>query len=266
MMTSINFPKQKTNEWRCFIIISKYYNAVDHDIWNETSGQYCWFHYNHMKKDDVMIPNNNVNIYYDYPLNGPYIFNYEAPNNEFFTCKNIIDIIAKQYYDIYQEEEQTAPDEEHNFIIRCSKCFTEKILNGVSNIITDKNQLENYEETTCSICLENYNNLKCSHTCPCGHIYHKNCIDEWFKNNDTCPLCRNNISKYLKCDDCDGITEYKFVGKVLPLDLRIKRGGFVNRNKTNGKYGIWGHDIEDLAIERINYDENKNLITLFIGS
>lgn len=49
----------------------------------------------------------------------------------------------------------------------------------------------------CSICLSKLSILAISsksHTLSCNHTYHKNCIDEWFKNNSTCPLCRTNIT------------------------------------------------------------------------
>jgi SUMO ligase MMS21 Smc5/6 complex component len=28
----------------------------------------------------------------------------------------------------------------------------------------------------------------------CNHIYHNNCIEEWLKKNNTCPICRTIIS------------------------------------------------------------------------
>jgi len=37
--------------------------------------------------------------------------------------------------------------------------------------------------------------------------------------------------------------------KTIPVD---ERGDELNRNKTNGKYGIWGHDITDLDLDSIN--------------
>ena len=57
-----------------------------------------------------------------------------------------------------------------------------------------------------------------------------------------------------------------FVGKILPIELRIKKGGLRNRHRTNGIYGIWGHDFEDLVLEVIEYNIAENLITMFIGS
>ncbi len=45
-----------------------------------------------------------------------------------------------------------------------------------------------------------------------------------------------------------------------------KWNGMMNRALTNGKYGIWGHILGDLVIQRITYIPSKNQIALGIGS
>ncbi|XP_073239069.1 E3 ubiquitin-protein ligase TRAIP-like [Porites lutea] len=48
----------------------------------------------------------------------------------------------------------------------------------------------------CSICTETIqDNAAC---CPCGHVYHLQCIDRWITEcSRTCPTCRKNTSKAL---------------------------------------------------------------------
>lgn len=43
----------------------------------------------------------------------------------------------------------------------------------------------------CSICLDNC--LEDLKKLSCGHLYHKNCIDSWNKNNG-CPMCRQSYN------------------------------------------------------------------------
>lgn len=43
-------------------------------------------------------------------------------------------------------------------------------------------------------------------------------------------------------------------------------GMSLNRTRTNGKHGIWGHYIEDLWLEGIMYNPARKLVTLAIGS
>jgi len=45
---------------------------------------------------------------------------------------------------------------------------------------------------SCSICLEA--DRECFETLPCGHAFHVVCINKWFKNINTCPLCRTTIN------------------------------------------------------------------------
>lgn len=54
--------------------------------------------------------------------------------------------------------------------------------------------------------------------------------------------------------------------KTIPLE---EREGLINRNQTNGKYGIWGHDIEDLDLSAIIVHITNNstpLLELYIES
>jgi len=42
--------------------------------------------------------------------------------------------------------------------------------------------------------------------------------------------------------------------------------GLLNRNTSNGPYGIWGHDMGDLFFEAIYVDTEQKIVTFSIGS
>lgn len=42
--------------------------------------------------------------------------------------------------------------------------------------------------------------------------------------------------------------------KTIPVE---KREGLINRNETNGKYGIWGHDLSDLDLSSVEVYQNS---------
>lgn len=57
------------------------------------------------------------------------------------------------------------------------------------------------------MCLKHYNTIKSKDTCSicleplhavmkldCGHFFHKACITRWGQTNETCPLCRVDMS------------------------------------------------------------------------
>lgn len=57
------------------------------------------------------------------------------------------------------------------------------------------NSIENVSNSIqiCSICLEEYKvgeDIGWSRNSECHHAFHKDCIIEWLKSNDDCPICR----------------------------------------------------------------------------
>lgn len=44
----------------------------------------------------------------------------------------------------------------------------------------------------CSICMTEIN-LNDNFKTVCRHTFHHSCLDEWRKNNQTCPLCRQEL-------------------------------------------------------------------------
>ena len=57
------------------------------------------------------------------------------------------------------------------------------------SFLVKKTTLEN-----CAICLESINKkedmMKLHAQKKISHVFHRACIDEWFKAHDTCPICR----------------------------------------------------------------------------
>ena len=168
-----------------------------------------------------------------------------------FTLKELLNSIKILYEFIYEEEERTSTPQIYNLKKSCSSCG---FLNDLSNYVDEIKKDEKIDE--CSICYDNY--LEDIDACKlkCKHVFHNNCIKKWIENSKTCPICRFNI---FMCNRCEGkgIVYYEFTGVVIPLE---NRGNLLNRNMTNGIFGIYGHDLEDLLISDIFYDKiNKRL-------
>ena len=60
------------------------------------------------------------------------------------------------------------------------------------SIIKDVEKLD-ADKKKCIICLEEYVNGDNSIALPCIHIFHANCIKTWLKDNNSCPICKNEI-------------------------------------------------------------------------
>ena len=65
---------------------------------------------------------------------------------------------------------------------------------------------------------------------------------------------------------CEG---YQEIYNLERDSSKIKEGtipGMLNRNRTDGCFGIWGHDIDDLVLEDVTFYEEGKFITFIIGS
>ncbi|XP_010533312.1 PREDICTED: E3 ubiquitin-protein ligase ATL41-like [Tarenaya hassleriana] len=52
------------------------------------------------------------------------------------------------------------------------------------------------ESETCSICLQDFlgsSGKNLTHM-PCSHVFHSDCVFEWLRKQNSCPLCRREIS------------------------------------------------------------------------
>lgn len=203
--------------------------------------------------DTVIIPDGKINLEISYPLIRPKNINLKSKNG--FTLRKLLDLVKKEYIKVYQEEEETASKILYHLQKPCDNCID---LTEVVNI-----EEKDYEENeNCSICLTTMNNEKVINL-NCSHIFHTNCINKWIKaNNNSCPMCRSSV---WTCKDCNNtkIINFDYEGSVIPIDYR---GNFLNRNPTDGVYGIYGYDLEDLYIYKLYYNREKKRLHLTITS
>ena len=70
----------------------------------------------------------------------------------------------------------------------------EQILNELPETeIEDVNKLDP-EKKNCIICLEDFKNGDKATFLPCIHIFHTNCIKNWLKTQNTCPICKSKLT------------------------------------------------------------------------
>ena len=72
---------------------------------------------------------------------------------------------------------------------KCNLCWDKRFFEKHSCVIDQK-------ENECLICLENtWDTQDNIHVLQCGHNYHIKCLQEWFKENYTCPTCKKSAYK-----------------------------------------------------------------------
>mmetsp|Transcript_12850 Transcript_12850/g.30047 ORF Transcript_12850/g.30047 Transcript_12850/m.30047 type:complete len:262 (-) Transcript_12850:1255-2040(-) len=64
----------------------------------------------------------------------------------------------------------------------------------------DKEIFSNKKDTNdcdikCLVCQEEYSEGEQLRKLPCGHCFHKDCVDQWLLSKDFCPYCRTTLEK-----------------------------------------------------------------------
>jgi hypothetical protein len=211
-----------------------------------------------LNEKEIVIPDRRINITFDFPLINVACITIISKNKDGFTLKDLILTIQSLYKYIYEEEEKTATQKTYELEKLCDFCIFDKtpLINYI--ISTKKTDKDN----ECPICYSEF-----THEDPsiirCGHKFHNNCLTEWINyGGKTCPICRTSIKE---CKDCNGkmVIQFSYTGKVIPVE---QRGIVLNRNLTNGKYGIYGYDFENLFLEGFWYDKKNKNLRMFVVS
>ena len=70
-----------------------------------------------------------------------------------------------------------------------------QIIDGLpENRIEDTNKLDQ-EKKNCVICLEDFKNGDTVINLPCIHLFHNNCIKNWLKSQNSCPVCKFKLTE-----------------------------------------------------------------------
>ncbi|KDP25432.1 hypothetical protein JCGZ_20588 [Jatropha curcas] len=108
------------------------------------------------------------------------------------------DFSPEQYLGIGDDDEETifGDDDDEDLVIALlasidycptAQPASQESIDKLKDVRIEKSDLD------CSICLDELlvgSEAKCL---PCSHVYHGNCIAEWLKNSNTCPLCRYSL-------------------------------------------------------------------------
>lgn len=67
-------------------------------------------------------------------------------------------------------------------------------INKFKTVKLDDNNIVNYKDEMCNICIDNYSNGNDIIYLPCEHYFHESCIKKWLCNEKvTCPTCRKDV-------------------------------------------------------------------------
>jgi hypothetical protein len=104
----------------------------------------------------------------------------------------------------------------------------------------------------CSICLQQIPSFAELKLPNCVHVFHKNCINRWKKDNNTCPCCRTLIED----------TMYKVVVSIEPIGVRNE----IVLNDIRRISEFFGIDnfndfLTEIEFESNNYEDIRQVLT-----
>lgn len=53
-------------------------------------------------------------------------------------------------------------------------------------------------QSTCMVCLCDFQLCEDCRKLPCGHVFHQNCVDEWLRRCTDCPICKANVDRAIR--------------------------------------------------------------------
>ena len=134
--------------------------------------------------------------------------------------------------------------------MECSIC-----LDTLDNHLSEKSSL-----------LHNKNNIKNSQkyvqTLDCGHTFHKKCINDWFKSNESCPYCRKFFKNKFECRIKEDGNFFSYPA-ILILDTndKIKEMTIIFKNKFLKKYDLIFNNFNIISVK--NNQQNKLILKCF---
>lgn len=78
----------------------------------------------------------------------------------------------------------------------------QEIINNIG-ITNYSQEIYSEHDPTCAICQEDYIENENIRELPCEHLFHQDCIDEWFSENVSCPICRKDIRDFFEESESD---------------------------------------------------------------
>eukprot|EP01018_Ginkgo_biloba_P036169 Gb_21086 [translate_table: standard] len=122
-------------------------------------------------------------------------------------------------------------------------------LNGSDYKYSDFICCANTDDEECSICLCSFQEDKAVELSKCHHLFHRQCIEQWFKTRPTCPQC---------------LTVYDVItGNQPPGDMSIRCISSRSKEAENGIQGYPGIDIIEITYR---FSSGIQIFVLFMST
>lgn len=68
------------------------------------------------------------------------------------------------------------------------------LIDSLPEMTVDENSKLPKDKNECIICMSSFQINEKVKIMPCTHFFHTDCIRQWFRENDSCPICKNVVN------------------------------------------------------------------------
>ena len=124
------------------------------------------------------------------------VFSFSSSNNNFPNNMNNMNIFGFGINNIMNTIGNAIRNNLNNNINdeNANNALDPEIIKNLLVIKIDESELSE-NETECIICMEEFKKDDDGIYLPCQHLFHKDCLYEWFKIKDFCPICKNKVTR-----------------------------------------------------------------------
>ena len=105
---------------------------------------------------------------------------------------------------------------------------SERAIKNLKKTEINKDNIHDFDEQTCNVCLENFSEGQISNQLDCGHHFHEKCIVHWLKMRNTCPVCRHELES-----NDPNYEKRKHSNREMVRNLHNNSGNNNNNNNNN---------------------------------
>lgn len=143
---------------------------------------------------------------------------YHPPNTQYFIIDSLLSYPTTYDSDI---ESALAISQNDNELTKDD---------SINPILTQEKASEQNKNNSCSICLEQFGDQHIAEL-QCSHSFHSNCITEWTKYKQDCPICRSKIDfKRNDNEDIKFLCQLHGVSEQTIIQLKNELGSYDDVN------------------------------------
>jgi hypothetical protein len=142
------------------------------------------------------------------------------------------------------------------------RAFYFRLVSELNSLLTERHGPRQYE-IRCTVC---QTGVVDTELIPCGHFFHGECMMRWLQTSDSCPICQQNISKFVLADQFARAKRSQIESNNMPPNPATATEELQKRKKHGGlRRGKWTQE-EEAYTKRLISEFKRGVLPLSDGT